>query len=311
LERQAGDRAAVPELSAVRTARIALVAALAAVGLVVAPSAYAKSDTNFPPPGANDWSCRPSAAHPDPVVLVHGTGATMKENWGELSPILAKAGYCVFALNYGRRTDVPAPFTTIGGALPMEQSAVELGAFVDRVLATTGAAKVDIVGHSQGALMPDYYAKFLGGGPKIGRYVGMAPLWHGTNVAGLATLSRLFGGGTATNDAFVSRYCGACPEFLRGSPFIKQMNGTGGPRVAGIVYTTIMTTHDELVVPYTSGVLDGATNVVIQDLCPADPSEHVALAVDPLVFQLVLNALDPAHAKPVRCGLPVLGYVTG
>src|SRR5581483_1845860 len=53
------------------------------------------------PPGANDFSCRPSAAHPEPVVLVHGLGATMGENWSAISPLLADAGYCVFALTYG------------------------------------------------------------------------------------------------------------------------------------------------------------------------------------------------------------------
>ena len=78
----------------------------------------------------------------------------MGDNWSYISPILAAHGYCVFALTYG--LDPRLPIQVIGGTIPIEQSAPELGAFVDQVLAATGAAKVDLVGHSEGTFMPEY-----------------------------------------------------------------------------------------------------------------------------------------------------------
>jgi triacylglycerol lipase len=290
-----------------------LAAALAAclsIAMAMAPAASAESSLASPPKGANDFSCKPSAAHPDPVVLVHGLGATMAENWSYMSPILAKHGYCVFALTYG--IDPRLPFPAFGGTIPIEQSAPELGAFVDRVLAATGAQKVDLVGHSEGTFMPEYWLKFLGGASKVNRYVAMTPLYAGTNVLDAATLRDLgeqYGLSQAVIGLF-SQFCGSCQEFLAGSDMVKLLNsGPGGAAVPGVTYTTIPTTHDELVVPYTSGILNApnVTNEVLQDVCPNDTSEHGAEPFDPVVAQLVLNALDPANAKPVSCGtLPPL-----
>src|SRR4051812_25255634 len=61
---------------------------------------YAHTSPTASPPGANE-ACAPSAAHPRPVVLVHGTFADMSNSWQALSPLLHNRGYCVFALNYG------------------------------------------------------------------------------------------------------------------------------------------------------------------------------------------------------------------
>jgi len=107
--------------------------------------------------------------------------------------VLADAGYCVFALTYGQNPDVPPPLDQRGGLLPMEQSAQELSGFIDGVLAATGAHKVNIVGHSEGATMPYYYVKFLGGAAKVDHYVGLAPGYHGTTVDGLAPVVSLLG----------------------------------------------------------------------------------------------------------------------
>ncbi|MEA2670843.1 MAG: triacylglycerol lipase [Chloroflexota bacterium] len=292
-----------------------LLAVAAATACLCGGVTPAEATVSGPPPppgpgspaGANDWGCHPGPAHPRPVVLVHGLGATMGKNWQSLSPLLAASGYCVFALTYGvdPRLVIP-PFDRTGGVVPMERSAQELSTFVDRVLTATGASKVDIVGHSEGSLMPDWYVRFLGGAARVEHYVGIAPLWHGTNLLGLATLTHAVPplGLSAVLGAVVGLLCGSCPEFVTGSAFLQRLNADGGPAAPGVTYTNLMTRYDQAVVPYTSGVLDapGVTNIVVQDQCPKDSPEHGSMASDPVVARDVLNALDPAHARPVRCG---------
>ncbi len=262
-------------------------------------------------PGTNDWTCKPSAAHPEPVVLVHGTMGNKSTNWQTFGPLLANEGYCVFALTYGTSPQAPADVReAFGGTTAMESSAVELQEFVAKVLAATGATRVDILGHSQGTLMPNYYAKFLGGARFIDDYVSLASVWHGTNPAGLGTLSaqgRRYG--FTQFEHLYGPYFPAGPQLLSGSEFIEKMRAGGTPAVPGITYTNIVTKFDQLVIPYTSGIEPGMRNIVVQDVCSHDLADHLALAADPIAARLVLNALDPANAAPPRCRpvLPVLG----
>ncbi|MGY2061155.1 esterase/lipase family protein, partial [Nocardia gipuzkoensis] len=115
-----------------------------------------------PPPGANDWSCRPTPEHPNPVVLLHGQFSNQTVNWQTMSPLLANHGYCVFSTNWGERTGDPVPTVSIMGRLPIEDSAEQVSGFIDRVLAATGASRVDLLIHSMGGLVGGYYVKFLG-----------------------------------------------------------------------------------------------------------------------------------------------------
>ena len=261
----------------------AVVGAVLALAAAAAPCAAS-------PPGANDFKCRPTAGHAEPVVLVHGLGANMDTNWGYMSPRIAAAGYCVFALTYGRATGKPSD--PRGGVISMKESAHELARFVDRVLAATGARKVDIVGHSEGSLMPDYYVKFLprarhgDGSPKVDDYVGITPLWRGSRRVPLLD----------------GRGCPACSQITRGSDFLNQMNrGPTGPRVHGVSYTMLMTLFDQVVAPVMSGYMDGATNLFVQGQCAVDTSKHVGMAINPNVLGDVLHALDPADTTPVDC----------
>jgi len=261
---------------------------------------------NADPPGANDWTCRPSASHPEPVVLVHGLTGNKSTNWQTYAPLLKNNGYCVYALTYGQSALVPAPLqNTFGGFATMESSAQQLKTFVAKVLKQSKATKVDILGHSEGTQMPDYYAKFLGGAKYIDKYVSLAPIWHGTNPAGLATvykIAKAFGFSGTVDQLFATGFA-AGPELLAGSAFYAKLRSGGTPVVKGIHYTNIVTKYDELVSPYTSGIQAGMTNYVVQNYCSLDYTEHFEIAADPVAAQLVLNTLDPAHKHAVPCRL--------
>ncbi len=288
-------------------------AALPVVYSSAVADAYALAHTNGPPPGANDWSCRPSAKHPRPVVLVPGTLENMAGNWYTLSSLLSDEGYCVFALNYGQEAGRLVGFPGAlppGGTGPIASSATELATFVGRVLAATGAAQVDIVGHSQGGMMPRYYLRFLGGAPKVHALIGLSPSNHGTTVDGLTNLLALVPGGPETGS--LELVCGpACEEQFQGSAFLTSLNA-GGDTVPGVTYTVIETQDDEVVTPYTSAFLSGpnVTNIDLQRQCALDASEHLATPFDHIALRDVLNALSPPEAQASVCA-PVLPIVGG
>ncbi|MEU2425469.1 alpha/beta fold hydrolase [Streptomyces sp. NPDC007851] len=264
----------------------------AAVATVPAATAHASS---APATGWNDYSCRPSTAHPRPVILVHGTLGNSVDNWLSLAPYLEDRGYCVFSLDYGQLSGVPVFY----GLGPIDKSAEQLSAFVDKVLTATGAAKADLVGHSQGGLMPRYYLKFLGGAAKVNALVGLAPDNHGATLSGLTNLLPYFPG---ASDLIKATTPGLADQ-IPGSAFLTKLNA-GGDTVPGVHYTVIATQYDEVATPWQSQYLTGSDvhNVALQDLCSLDLSEHVAIGLfDRIAFHEVANALDAAHATATTC----------
>jgi triacylglycerol lipase len=225
-----------------------------------------------PPPTVMDSNtCRPPAQHPQPVVLVHGTFATT--DWSVLGPALARRGYCVFTFDYG---DL--------GTGEIAQSAHELATYVDQLLARTHARQVSIVGHSEGGMMPRYYIRFLGGAAKVRDLIGLSPSNHGTQ-------NPLVLEGAALG-------CTACAEQeATGSAFLAKLNA-GNEAPPPVDYTVIQTIYDEVVIPYTSAFLQGpaarVTNVTLQNRCPGDLSDHLAIPTDPVALQWVENALGRA-----------------
>jgi triacylglycerol lipase len=264
-------------------ALLAAVAALLSTPLTGSASAAVNPSAGPFPPGTNTCTSAKLRLHPYPVVLVHGTFEDAAQNWATLAPYLEARGYCVYALNYGQR-----------GTQDIHASSLQLKTFIEKfVLPTSGASKVDIVGHSQGGMMPRYYLKFLGGTSYVDDLVGLSPSNHGTTNPG----------------AFVagSTFCEACAQQMAGSDFLAHLNA-GDETPGAVSYTVLETKYDEVVTPYQSEFLapgPRTANILLQDACPAEVIDHHEMPNDALAFRWTLQALgqpgpaDPAH--PPSC----------
>ncbi|HWC84634.1 MAG TPA: alpha/beta fold hydrolase [Pseudonocardiaceae bacterium] len=255
--------------------------------------AQSASDPAAPPPGVNVSGCQPSSAHPIPVVLVDGTFANMTDDWSGLGPVLANAGYCVYSTPLGAPSN--SLIQTTG---PAADSAQELASFVDSVLSETGAGQVDLVGHSQGGMLSEYYTKVLGGAAKVHTLVGLSPTTHGTTLDGLGTLAQAFPGGSQ----IVGTACPACADQLTGSTVIQTLDN-GAIAQSGVNYTIIETRNETVVTPAGSSFINepGVTNEWVQDSCASDTVDHASLPYDKTVQLLTENALDPGDPQAVTC----------
>ncbi|KAF9580393.1 hypothetical protein BGW38_002984 [Lunasporangiospora selenospora] len=246
--------------------------------------------------GYNDFDCKPSAAHPRPVILIHGTACT-SVSWIALYPKLVKEGYCVFAPDYGQYT---IPF--IGGTGPINESAVQVGKFAEKVLRATGATQADFVGHSQGGLIARYWSLFLGGEGKIGATVGIAATTHGTTLSGFTTLLHETGTDKAARPVtdLIVPSLAQQSEYL---DFYDKLNAKGDS-LPNVRQFNIATRTDLVVTPTENAFQydnPDTVNVILQDLCPADLSGHAALLISPVVHRWVMNQLDPSNAKDIDC----------
>jgi hypothetical protein len=125
------------------------------------------------------------AFHEDPIVFIHGcppppfTNEDARATFGEMRERFAAAGYpdthlqsILFSI-------------TCGSNLSYAQEIADL---VEQVLAQTGAAKVDLVAHSMGALASRLYLK-RGGDAFVRDYVSLAGTNHGAFVGASSEVS--------------------------------------------------------------------------------------------------------------------------
>ncbi|WP_067536483.1 esterase/lipase family protein [Nocardia crassostreae] len=263
------------------------------------------------PPGANDWNCKPTAEHPRPVVLLHGTWMNAYNGFAFLGQPIKDAGFCTFALNYGRANLIEGG--GVGSFLPgvmgtgyIQDSAKQVAVFVDRVLAATGASEVDIVAHSQGGSMANWYTKFEGGAAKVDNLITYGATHHGTSLVGIGALGRAINNFGIDILGFIEIFVGhAGIQQTIGSDFVNQLNAAGDT-VPGVDYTIVGSRYDEITNPYDLTFLKagpGATvdNILLQDGCEQDLSDHLTMLYSPRALSIALRALDPARFPALDC----------
>jgi triacylglycerol lipase len=160
--------------------------------------------------------------------------------------------------------------------------------WVSGILNTTGANKVDLVGHSMGGLSSRYYIKFLDGIDYIDDYVSLGTPQHGENKTecgkqGVNILSQYLNEGDETPGGILNDTIGERIDPIWGNRY----NST---HIEGdINYTSIYSLSDS-VVPHISSPLDGAHNLNVNGV------GHMMLDEDWSVYKLVRVAVNDLNS---------------
>ncbi|MFL5907334.1 MAG: lipase family alpha/beta hydrolase [Solirubrobacterales bacterium] len=227
------------------------------------------------------------ASGPTPVLLVPGTAYTPRTDfsWG-WEPALDKLGISWCAV------ELP------GIALGDSQVAGEYVVNAIRTMYGSAGRRIAIIGHSQGGMVPRWAFRFWPDTrAMVDDLIGLSPSNHGTYDSDFACLP-------------------GCPpaawQQAEKAEFIKALNSYQ-ETFPGISYTNAYTNTDEIVTPNFGGSPSSAlhggggeiTNVAIQDICPLDLNEHLAIGTyDPVAYALAIDALF--HTGPAdgpRVGL--------
>jgi len=216
------------------------------------------------------------------VLLVHGTGSSPEESYS-------------FGYTHALRA-LGFPVCTVQlpgyGVVDMQRS-IQYVVYATREVARRSGRKVSLIGHSQGAVLVTYASYFWPDLPaQIDDVIGLAGPYQGTTAADTGCA-----GGACSVYAW---------QFRPGSKLNAAYRDR--PQPPGPSFTAIATSFDELVTPAPqAALLKGASNVVIQDLCPARPVGHFVLVADAVAYAVALDALthtgaaNPSRFDPRTC----------
>jgi len=197
------------------------------------------------------------ASRPDPVLLVHGFRGS-SSGWHALEASLRARGYLaseIDAIDY----DSDASNVDVARQIAREAAALR---------ARTGAAHIDVVSHSMGAISSRYWLERLGGAAHVDAWVSLAGVNEGTVWAyGCYVLA-------------------PCREMVPTSSVLERLNDSFHPSGA-IRYGAWWSPCDDAIVPHANAELPGAHNV--ETACLG----HTEMRTDPRVLGEVVRFLRP------------------
>jgi hypothetical protein len=223
----------------------------------------------------------------DPILLVPGTTLSPQVNfsWNYMRAFTALGWrWCAVTLPYDATGDIQVAGEYVVHAL--------------RTLSKQSHRQADVVGYSQGGMVPRWALRFWPDTrAMVDDVVGLSPSNHGTVVADAACLP------------------GCNPSFHQQasqSEFLRALN-SGTETFTGIDYTVAYTRTDEVVVPNAgpapSSALRGGSgriaNIALQDVCPLNTAEHFGIgSYDAVGFAIVADALGN-DGPAVRARIPL------
>jgi triacylglycerol lipase len=195
-------------------------------------------------------------ARPDPVLLVHGFRGS-SSGWHSLEASLHARGYRdseIDAVDY----DSDASNVDVARLLARE---------ADALRARTGAAHIDVVTHSMGAISSRYWLERLGGAAHVDAWVSLAGVNEGTVWAyGCYVLT-------------------PCREMVPTSSVLDRLNDGFRATAGATRYGAWWSPCDDAIVPRANAELPGAHNV--ETACLG----HTEMRTDPQVLAQVVQFL--------------------
>lgn len=204
----------------------------------------------LPLPEPNPRQCRQT-----PIILLHGLFQN-RACWLWAVHCLNKRGFTqVYTLNLPPWKD-------------MEVLTEILAKKIDLIRHASGKDRVHLVGHSMGGIIARNYIQLRGGASRVDRCVLLGSPCTGSKLApfGLSGLAALV---------------------IPGSEFLTRLNQAPMEKAAD--FASIYSRHDNIVLPYTNGRLQGAHNIELST------TGHVGLFHSTRVFDEIATFLCTEH----------------
>ncbi len=213
---------------------------------------------------------------PGPVLLVPGYGGQV-ESLEPVADALRRVG-----------RDVRVVPRLGDGTGDLGAEAAHLDAVAGQVLAEVGAPSVDVVGYSAGGVVARLWVRDHGGASKARRVLTIGSPHHGTSQA---ALGRELAGGCPP----------ACEQLVPDSDLLRRLNA-GDETPDGPQWATIRSGGDEVVTPVDSAALDGALNLLVEEVCGGAPARHGELPAHPVTLGALLSVLGAGDPAPPDTG---------